>query len=318
MEAVGFIGLGNMGAPVAGHIQKAGYPMVVCDLRDEATQPFVEKGARRAGSPAETARLSNVIFSALPGPKEVEEVALGADGIIEGVKKDAVYLDISTGPPSLVRKIEPLFRAKKAYVLDAPVSAGQPGAVRGIHEVMVGGDREIFERVKPILASFGDQILYTGELGTASMCKLVHQMIGCGVAQAIAEGLTLGVKAGVKAEVLWECVRRGLVGRMHILHEQIPRTTFRGRYEPAVFTLSLLRKDLGLATELGREHGVPLPVANLVEQILIQAMSRGWGKRNGYTAAFALQEEAAGVEVRAPDVDPERAAKYISTHPDAD
>lgn len=316
METVGFIGLGNMGAPVAGHIQKAGYPLVIFDLRDEATKPFIASGARRAGSPAEVARLCDVVFTALPGPKEVEEVAVGREGIIEGVKEGDVYVDISTNRPALIRRLEPLFRAKKAHVLDAPVSSGQPGAARGIHEVMVGGERKVFERVKPILESFGDQILYTGGLGSGSICKLMHQMIGCGVAQAIAEGLTLGVKAGVEPQVVWESVRRGLVGRMHILHEQIPRTTFQGRYEPAVFTLALLRKDLGLATELGREHDVPLVLANLMEQILVQAMNRGWGNRNGYTASFALQEEAAGVEVRAPGVDPDRAAKYISTNPD--
>ena len=226
-----------------------------------------------------------------------------------------MYVDISTSSPALIRKIEPLFRQKGAHVLDAPVSGGQPGAARGIHEVMVGGEQDLYERIKPILAAFGDQILYAGELGSGSICKLMHQMIGCGISQAIAEGLTLGVKAGVKPSILWESIRRGLVGRMHVLHEQIPRSVFRGEYEPAVFTLELLRKDLGLATELGRKLQVPLPLSNLVEQILIEAMSRGWEKRTGYTAAFTLQEEAAGVEVRAPEVDAEKAAQYIRTNP---
>lgn len=315
METVGFIGLGNMGGPVAGHIQKAGYPMVVCDLRDELTRTFVAKGARRASSPAEAARRADVIFSALATPEDIENAAIGAEGILQGIASDGVYVDISTSSPNLIRKIEPLFRQKEAHVLDAPVSAGQPGAARGIHEVMVGGEYEIYQRVEPILSAFGDQVLYAGALGSGSICKLMHQMIGCGVAQAIAEGLTLGVKAGVKPSTLWECIRRGLVGRMQILHEQIPSSVFCGQYEPAVFTLGLLHKDLGLATALGRQHRVPLPVASLVEQILIEAMNRGWEKRTGYTGAFTLQEEAAGVEVRAPEVDPEKAAQYIRTNP---
>lgn len=318
METVGFIGLGNMGGPVAEHIQRAGYPMVVYDVREEVTHHFLERGAYVAASPADLARRSDVIFTALPGPEEVERVVDGKDGLVEGVKEGAIYVDISTSRPSLVRRLEPMFRQKGAYLLDAPVASGQPGAPRGVHEVMVGGEKEIFERVKPILATFGDQVLYAGKLGSGSICKLVHQMIGCGVSQAIAEGLTLGVKAGVEPSVLWECVRRGMVGRMHVLHYQVPKTVFQGRFEPATFTLKLLGKDLGLARELAQELSVPTPVANLVEQIIMQCINRGWGNKAAYTVTFLLQEEAAGVEVRASGVDPEKAAKYISTHPDVE
>jgi 3-hydroxyisobutyrate dehydrogenase len=142
-------------------------------------------------------------------------------------------------------------------------------------------------------------------------------MIGHGVRQAIAEGLTLGVKAGVEAEALWECVRRGALGRMSSLHEGLPRTVFRGQFDVPSFTLALSRKDIALATELGREYNVPMPVANIAEQIAIAAMNRGWGDKDS-SIAFVLQEEVAGVEVRAPHVDPEKAAKFISTHPEAD
>ncbi|HXV82017.1 MAG TPA: NAD(P)-dependent oxidoreductase [Candidatus Binatia bacterium] len=318
METVGFIGLGNMGGPVAGHIQGAGYPMIVYDLRDEATRSFRERGANVAESAAELARKSDVIITALPMPADVEQVARGANGIIEGIRLGSVYVDISTSPPSLVRGLEPLFRAKGASVLDAPVASGQPGAARGIHEVMVGGEREIFERVKPILTAFGDQVLYAGPLGSGSICKLVHQMIGCSVSQAIAEGLSLGVKAGVEPKVLWDCVRRGMVGRMHVLHYQVPQTVFRGTFETQTFPLKLLRKDVRLATDLGRELNVPLSVANIAEQILVEAINRGWGDKAAYTVTFLLQEEAAHVRIRATDVDPDKSAKYISTHPNAE
>lgn len=318
METVGFIGLGNMGGPVAGHIQAAGYPMIVYDLRDEATRSFRERGANVADSAAELARKSDVIITALPMPTDVEQVARGVNGIVEGIRRGSVYVDISTSPPSLVRRLKPLFRAKGASVLDAPVASGQPGAPRGIHEVMVGGEREIFERVKPILTTFGDQVLYAGPLGSGSICKLVHQMIGCSVSQAIAEGLSLGVKAGVEPKVLWDCVRRGMVGRMHVLHYQVPQTVFRGTFETDTFPLKLLRKDVGLATDLGRELNVPLAVANIAEEILVEAVNRGWGDKAAYTVTFLLQEEAAQVRIRAADVDPSKSAKYISTHPDAE
>jgi len=317
METVGFIGLGNMGAGMAGNIQKAGYPMVVYDIREGATRPFLEGGARLASSPAEVARLSDVTFTSLPGPKEVEEVAVGPEGVLAGIRRGGIFVDLSTSRPTLIRQIEPRFRQKGAHVLDAPVSGGKTGAASGNLAVMVGGEREIYERIKPLLDAFGDKVFYAGSIGAGSIAKLVHNMIGHGVRQAIAEGLTLGVKAGVEPEALWECVRRGALGRMSGLHEGIARTVFRGQFEPASFALALSRKDIGLATELGKEFNVPMPVANLVEQIAIQGMNRGWGDKDS-SITFLLQEEMAGVEVRAPQVDPAKAARFITTHPDAE
>jgi 3-hydroxyisobutyrate dehydrogenase len=278
-------------------------------------RPFEERGAKIADSAAALARQSDVIITALPMPSDVEEVACGANGILQGVRQNSIYIDISTGPPSLIRRLEPLFRAKGGFVLDAPVASGQPGAARGIHEIMVGGDKEIFERAAPVLRAFGDQVLHAGPLGSGSICKLVHQMVNSTISQAIAEGLTLGVKAGVDAEALWECVRRGMVGRMHVLHVQVPQTVFRNNFETDTFPLKLLRKDVALATALGRELNVPLPLANMAEQNLMEAVNRGWGGKSAYTVTFLLQEEAANVELRA-DVDAGQAAKYISTHPD--
>jgi 3-hydroxyisobutyrate dehydrogenase len=317
METVGFIGLGNMGGPVAGHIQRMGFPMVVFDVREEAMRPFRERGAKAVDSASQLAQQSDVIITALPIPKDVAQVSCGENGILQGIRPKSVYVDISTSPPSLIRELEPLFRAKGAFVLDAPVASGQPGAARGIHEVMVGGDKEVFERVKPVLGAFGDQVLHAGPLGCGSICKLVHQMINNTVSQAIAEGLTLGVKAGVETKMLWECVRRGMVGRMHVLHFQVPQTVFRNNFETDTFPLKLLRKDVGLATALGRELNVPLPLASIAEQDLVEAVNRGWGDKAAYTVSFLLQEERAKVAVRAADVDPIRAAKYISTHPEA-
>ena len=315
MDTVGFIGLGNMGGPVAGHIQSAGFPMIVCDLRTAATRPFRERGAAVADSIAELAAGSDVIVTALPMPKDVEKVARE---ILQVIKPETIYIDISTSPPSLLRNLEPLFRAKGAHVLDAPVASGQPGAARGIHEVMVGGAREIFERAKPVLDAFGDQVIHAGPLGSGSICKLVHQMINSTIAQAIAEGLTLGVKAGVDTVALWECVRRGMVGRMHVLHSQVPQNVFRNDYETDTFPLKLLRKDVGLATALGRDLNVSLPLAHLTEQNLIEGINRGWGDLSAYTVTFKLQEEAAQVALRAEGVDPQKAARYISTNPKAD
>lgn len=315
METVGFIGLGNMGGGMSANIQRAGYPMVVYDLREEAAKPLLEGGATLANSPAEVASLCDITLTSLPGPKEVESVSTGPEGVLQGMKPGGIFVDLSTSRPTLIREIEPRFRQKGCHVLDAPVSGGKSGAASGNLAVMVGGEREIFDRIKPILDSFGDKVFYAGSIGAGSVAKLVHNMIGHGVRQAIAEGLTLGVKAGVDAEALWECIRRGSLGRMSGLHEGIARTVFRGEFDPPSFALELSRKDIGLATDLGREFNVPMPVANLVEQIAIQGMNRGWGERDS-SVTFLLQEEQSGVEVRATGVDPVRAGRFITTHPE--
>ena len=158
-------------------------------------------------------------------------------------------------------------------------------------------------------------MFYAGGIGAGSICKLVHNMIGHSVRQAIAEGLTLGVKAGVEPEAVWECMRRGSLGRMRVLHEGLVRSMFRGEYEPASFALNLAYKDISLATELAREYDVPMPMTTLAEQIALQAMNRGWGDQDS-SVTVVLQEEQSNQEVRAPHIDPDRAGRFISTHPD--
>ena len=315
IETIGFIGLGNMGGGMSLNIQKAGYQLVVNDLREEAALPLLEGGARLANTPAEVAESCDIVFTSLPGPKEVEAVAMGTSGVLEGIRPGGIYVDLSSSRPTLIREIEPIFRRKGAHVLDAPVSGGKTGAYSGNLAVMVGGDREIYERIKPVLDSFGDKVFYAGEIGAGSICKLVHNMVGHSVRQAIAEGLTLGVKAGVEPEALWEGMRRGSLGRMRILHEGLVRTMFRGEFEPASFALELAHKDISLATELAREYSVPMPLATLSEQVAMQAINRGWKDRDS-SVTVLLQEEQAGVEVRAPHIDPVKSARFISTHPD--
>jgi 3-hydroxyisobutyrate dehydrogenase len=235
--------------------------------------------------------------------------------VLEGIQPGAVYVDLSTSRPTLIRAIEPQFRAKGAHVLDAPISGGKTGAATRNLAVMVGGEKAIFDRIKPVLDAFGDKVFYAGDIGAGAVCKLVHNMISHGIRQAIAEGLTLGVKAGVDAETVWECVRRGSNGRMRYLHESIPRNIFNGDFDSPSFMLALARKDIALATELGREFNVPMPIANLAEQIAVDCINRGWGEKDS-SVTFKIQELAANIEVRKPGVDPVKAGKFITTNPD--
>ena len=210
METIGFIGLGNLGSPFAVNIQKAGYPMVVHDTREAATKPLLDGGAGLGASPEEVARLCEVIFTSLPGPKEVEEVAIGPRGLLEGIQPDAVYIDLSASRPALIRRIEPLFREKGADVLDAPVEVGPHTAARKQGTILPSGDRNVFERILPILESFIKRVVYTGRLGNGSICKLVGNMTQVTLNQMLAEMLTLGVKAGVELPVLMEASGRGM------------------------------------------------------------------------------------------------------------
>ena len=298
METIGFVGLGTIGGAIAKNIRKAGYPLMVRDIRPEAVQPLVDGGSERAGSAAEVARNCRIVFTSLPGPAEVEEVALGPDGLLQGVHDDSLYVDLSSSNPNLIRRVATEFRLHGARVMDAPLIVGKEGIANRSVQVLASGDSAAYEQVKPLLDTFGDTVIYTGDLGTGTVIKLAHNLVRRGIGLAIGEGIVLGVKAGVDPQLLWDCMHWGLEVQLHQLVKTFSETVFKGNYEaPASFNIALWRKDVSLATDLGRQHNVPMPIAALVEQIMIQAVSRGWSDQST-ASLFRLQEEAAGIEVR--------------------
>ena len=296
MDTIGFIGLGRLGSPIAQSIRKAGFPMVVYDLREGATGPLLKSEAQPAASPDEVAGLSDVILTCVPGPKEVEEVALGPHGVLNGIKEGSVYIDLSTSRPSLIQQIGRTFQEKGAHVLDAPVHTNPADAANRHVTVMPSGEREIYDGLRPLFESFADKIVYQGNLGMGSICKLVINMMVLAEMQVVAEGLTLGIKAGLELPALMEAGDRGLLGRHR---KGLERTVFRGQFELPSFRQALARKDIGMATDLGRELNVSLPVVNVVEQLYIQCANRGWGDLDTHVT-YRLQEDASGVEVRCP------------------
>jgi 3-hydroxyisobutyrate dehydrogenase-like beta-hydroxyacid dehydrogenase len=294
---IGFIGLGNMGGPMALNLIKAGHTLVVHDVRREAAAPHLAAGAKWSDNPAAVARESELILTSLPGPREVEAVALGSNGIVHGAIAGTIYADLSTGSPTVMRKLYAAFKDRGVHVLDAPVSGGVWGAQRGSLQVMVGGDEAIYNEVKDVLKAVGDKVGYMGAIGSGTIAKLVHNMISIAARSLVAEGFTLGVKAGVKPEALLEAIRGASFGQGLILSQMIPNVIFKGAFDTVRFALKLARKDIGLATELAREYDVPMPMASVAEQIMIEALARGWGDKDS-TAPWMLQEEAAGVQVR--------------------
>jgi 3-hydroxyisobutyrate dehydrogenase-like beta-hydroxyacid dehydrogenase len=294
---IGFIGLGNMGGPMASHILAAGHTLTVYDARREAAAPHLKGGALWADSPRAVAATSEIVFTSLPGPKEVESVALGEGGILQGAAPETVYIDLSTSSPTLIRRIHEVYKEKKVQVLDAPVSGGPIGAQQATLAVMVGGDPAVYQRVKPVLDAIGNKVTYVGAIGCGAIAKIVHNMIGICQQLILAEGFTLGVKAGVDPEALRQAVAGGAVGQGLMLNYVMPEVVFKGDFDTVRFALKLARKDIGLATDLRREFNVPLKIANISEQELVEGMARGWAERDS-TAPFTLQEERAGVKVR--------------------
>lgn len=293
---LGFIGLGTMGSGMALNVIKAGHHLTVYDINRDAAGPHLEAGAVWADSARAVAEASDIVFTSLPGPPEVEAVALGERGILSGISPGKVYFDLSTNSPTLVRRVHEAFAAHGAHVLDAPVSGGPQGARSGRLAIWVGGDKEVFERCKPVLDAIGDQAFYVGAIGTGSVAKLVHNCTGYILQTALAETFSMGVKAGVEPLALWQAVRQGALGRRQTF-DGMAQNYLPGRFDPPDFALRLARKDVSLAVEVGREFDVPMRLANLTMAELTEALNRGWGQRDS-RAAMLLQEERAGAEVR--------------------
>jgi 3-hydroxyisobutyrate dehydrogenase len=283
---------------MATNILKAGYSLKVFDLRKEALKPLLDAGASGSETIKDLAAESDIILSSLPGPKEVEEVALGKDGIIEGIKSEAIYIDTSSSSPTLIRRIYESFREKGASVMDAPVSGGPPLANSGNLALMVGGDKDVFERCEDLLNVIGGKITYTGGIGNGSICKLLHNCMGFGLQAIVAEGFTLGVKAGVDPEVLLQVVKDGALGQSAIFHRIMPDAYLKGQFDPPSFALKLAFKDVALANALGRELNVPMAMADLTLNELMTAINRGWGDRDSCVSMLLQEERAGGVEVR--------------------
>jgi len=307
---VGFIGLGTMGASMAANLQKAGFDLVVHDVRRASTEPHLGRGAQWADTPRAVAEASEVVFTSLPGPPEVEAVALGDNGLAAGMRKGAAYFDLSTNSPTLVRKIHGVFAERGLHMLDAPVSGGPAGARSGKMALWVGGEQAVFDRHKAALDAMGDQARYVGPIGAGSVAKLVHNCAGYAIQAALAEVFALGVKGGVEPLALWEAVRTGAVGRRRTFDALIDQF-LPGTYDPPAFALRLAHKDVTLATQLGRELGVPMRVANLALAEMTEAMNRGWENRDS-RVSMVPQLERSGVTIA---VAPERLKAALERDP---
>ena len=295
---LGFIGTGNMGNPMAANLIKAGHQVTVHDLRREAATNLLEMGANWADSPKEAVPGNEVVFTSLPVPRDVEAVVLGENGILEGASSGQVFFDLSTNSPTMVRRLHDECAARGVTLMDSPVSGGTYGAAAGTLAVMVGGDKATFDRFKPTLDAIGTHVVYCGGIGNGAVCKICNNLMSMGTGALLAEALTLGVKAGVDLATLADVINNSTGGSKR-LADKFPRFLFKGNFEPG-FATALAAKDVRLATDLGREYGIPMELSNMVDQLHVEALARGWGSEDS-DAVAKIQEEKSGVQLRLPE-----------------
>ena len=269
---LGFIGLGLMGKPMALNLLKAGYPLVVHNRSQEVVAALVKEGAEQAQSPREVATRVEVIFTNLPDSPDVEKVALGENGIVEGAQKGLVYVDHSTIKPCLAREIDHAFNAIGAFALDAPVSGGDIGAQNGTLAIMVGGSAKALEQVRPLLEVLGKSITHVGDAGSGQIAKAANQVMVAAQMVAMAELLILAKKSGADPSRVVQAIQRGAAQCWTL--DVKPERLFAGNRQPG-FKAYMQEKDLRIVMDTAREYGAPLPAASLHTQLYSAMLQMG-------------------------------------------
>ncbi len=293
-RTIGFIGLGIMGRPMAKNLLNAGYDLVVHDINREPVKELVRLGASEAFSPKEVAAQSDMIITMLPDSPDVELVALGSDGIMEGIRPGSIYVDMSTISPTVAVRIAEAGAKKGVMVLDAPVSGGDVGAQKGTLSIMVGGDEETFKEILPIFQVMGKNIVLCGGNGAGQTVKACNQILIAITIEGIAEALVLGAKAGVDPAKIVQVLSAGAArcGILEIRGERIVNRDF----QPG-FRCRLHYKDLRIAMAAGQAHEVALPVTALVHEMFKQMTLSGRGDLDN-SGLITFVEDLSQIQVK--------------------
>lgn len=297
-QTIGFIGLGNMGGPMAGNVLKAGFRVVVNDLNRSAAEELVAEGAVWADTPRDLAGASDVVLISLPGPEQIRTVFYGDDGILAGACPGTRVVDVSTSTPECVRELAAAGAERGVTVVDAPLSGGVRGARKGTLTIMVGGEPADVAACLPILDVVGEYVVHVGPLGSGHVAKLVNNFMGISNALASMEAVALGAAAGVDPEKLLEVVDHG-TGMSHMSRTLFPYLILKRSFEPVRFSMELAIKDIGLALGLAEELGLEAKVGTAVHAALHDAATAHELLHADMSAYITILEEATGVEVRA-------------------
>ena len=290
---IGFIGLGIMGKPMSKNLLKAGYSLVVSDLNQVAVGELVLAGATSAKSPKEVAEQVDVVITMLPNSPHVKAVILGPNGVIEGVKKDTIVIDMSSIAPLASREIAVELAKNGIAMLDAPVSGGEPKAIDGTLSVMVGGDIGVFDRCYNVLKAMAGSVVHTGDIGAGNVTKLANQVIVALNIAAMSEALSLATKAGVNPELVFQAIRGGLAGST-VMEAKAPMIMDRN-FKPG-FRIDLHIKDLANALDTSHGVGASLPLTAAVMEMMQALKTDGMGECD-HSALARYYEKLAKVEI---------------------
>jgi 2-hydroxy-3-oxopropionate reductase len=291
---VGFIGLGIMGKPMSKNLIKAGYQLVVFNRSKSAVDELVAAGAETSEGPKALAAQVDIIITMLPDSPQVKEVVLGEGGVIEGAKRGAVVIDMSSIAPLVSREIAAKLNEKGIAMLDAPVSGGEPKAIDGTLSVMVGGKQEVFDRCCPVLKAMASSVVLTGDIGAGNVTKLANQIIVALNIAAMSEALVLAAKAGVQPELVYQAIRGGLAGSA-VLDAKAPLVMDR-KFNPG-FRINLHMKDLKNALETSHKIGVPLPLTAAMMEMMQALQVDGLGEAD-HCSLIRYYEKMAKIEVK--------------------
>lgn len=293
---IGFIGVGNMGGPMCRNIiRNTNHDVIVFDLSDTALKECVDLGASAAGSVADLANRCDVVFSSLPTPRVVEDVALGNGGVAENARPGTVFIDLSTNSPATAKRVSEGMRSKGVPMLEAQVSGGTSRAKDGSIVIMVGGDAKVFEQQLPLLKSFSGEVVHVGDIGMGSTAKLINNMLAFCNSAAAAEALMIGKRAGIDLHKLDSVIRNA--SGMSSGYANMATKAFKGEFE-ATFALDLAHKDLRLALEMADELGVPGLIAPQVMNLMRMARGMGLGGSDS-CSIIRVYETALNEAVRA-------------------
>jgi len=293
---IGFIGLGNVGAKLAGSLLRNGYDLTVRDLDRAVAQPFLDKGARWAGSPAGMAADCDLIITCLPSPKASAAVMEAGDGILSALGPGKIWAEMSTTDEAEVRRLGALVEARGAAPVDCPVSGGCHRAATGNIAIFAGCSRATFERILPVLTTMGRRILHTGELGSASILKVVTNYLATANLITLAEALVTSKAAGMDLNTAYEAIR--ISSGNSFVHETESQVILNGSRDIS-FTMDLVLKDIGLFQAVADRAGVPLEINPLMIEIFRDAAAR-YGPREFSPNVIRRLEDATGLDIRAP------------------
>jgi 2-hydroxy-3-oxopropionate reductase len=294
MKRIGFIGLGIMGGPMALNLVKAGFEVYGYNRSRPALDRLVRGGGKAAGSIAEATNGADAVITILPDTPDVEQVALGAGGVLENARPGLLYIDMSTIRPAVARTLAKAGGAKGVRVLDAPVSGGEQGAIEGSLSIMVGGEPDDFAAARPILEALGKTVVHVGGAGAGQTVKAANQLIVAGTIELVAEAIVLLEAARVDTEAAVRVLAGGLAGN-RILERKAGGMLAR-QFKPG-FRVELHHKDLGIAQEGARELGVVLPLTAVTTQLMASLRAQGYGSLD-HTALLKLVEQLSGRDRR--------------------